>query len=560
MREIAALAALTGVLAVGSVTGAAAQSGPIVHRFSTTNADAVSASTLDTSPLDPSAMTATALTATALTATADCGGPSATPVPDGQAIVVSLPPAAPFTVGRINPYVWRHPMVADPSWRLTFEAFMYLPPLAVRAARDGQTTSLNTIVNQVIAFHGQNPDPGSDAYGWDEGTAQRRLQAENCLYSLTHDSRLVPGMTADANVQFGRRYYGPPYRPVHNHGLMANLRLVRAGELLGRSTWVTFALNRMAHEAPLAFSAAGTSWEQSSSYQLLDTRLWQSAADELAQHPAYAATTTAIRAVTTKALRVVGWFTEPDGRFVQIGDSDRGVGGTSQTRPGIFRDDAAGYAMGRWSRTDAATTYYTIRYGPSRRAHGHYDRGGLTWTTFGARVLVGPGRYDYGSALIDAWQRSPIANNVAIPQSGGYNDSASASIVAQTIQIPARAYRVVDLLYGRTHSRSIDIVNGAHRLVVRDAYSGGVAFRQYWHLDQSWRWVSTSPGGTALLFKNASGRHLTIKTTGRLYSLRRGSTTPFAGWNFPTFGVKAAAYQIAIRSYGTSVTTTFTVT
>lgn len=540
IKHVAALAVLTGVLAAGSVTGASADSGPIVHQFSTAIAGEISVS--------PLAATSQ-----------DCGAPSSTAVPNGQPIVVSLPPVAPFTVGKINPYVWRHPLDTNASWRLTFEAFMYLPPLAVRAARDGQSLSLNTIVNQVAAFHTQNPDPGSNAYGWDEGTAERRLQTENCLYSLTHSSRLVPGMVADANVQFGSRYYGPPYRQVHNHGLMANLRVLRAGELLGHSTWVSIALNRMAHEAPLAFSAAGTSWEQSSGYQKLNTDLWQQAADQLALHPAYAATTTAIRAITAKALRVEGWFTEPDGKFVQIGDADRTPGATSETRAGTFRDDAAGYAMGRWSRTDPLTTYYTIRYGPSRRAHGHYDRGGITWTTDGARVLVGPGRYDYGTASIDNWRTSPIAQNVAIPLTGTYNDKASARISGETIQAPARAYGVVDLLYGRTHTRDVDFVNATHKLVVRDYFSGGAAFRQYWHLDPSWRWVSTSPGGTALVFKNAAGRHLTIRTTGRLYSLRRGSTSPYAGWVFPSYGVKAPAYQIAIRSYGTSVTTTFTV-
>jgi len=522
------------MVAAGMVA-ASAQTGPIVHQFAMSG-DAV-----------------------ALATTSDCGGPSATAVPDGQPIVVSLPPAAPFTVGKINPYVWRHPMVSDPAWRLKFEAFMYLPPLAARAARDGQTTSLATIVNQAIAFHAQNPDPDSNSYGWDEGTAQRRLQTENCLYSLTHNSRLVPGMTADAKVQFGWRYYGPPYHPVHNHGLMANLRIVRAGELLGHSSWVSLALSRMAHEAPLAFSAAGSSWEQAAGYQLFNAQLWQSAADVLATHAAYSTTTTAIRTVVAKALRVAGWFTEPDGKFVQIGDTDRSKGATSETRPGTFLDNAAGYAMGRWSRTDLATSYYTIRYGPSRRAHGHDDRGAITWTTDGSRVLVGPGRYGYGSAPIDTWRILPVAQNVAIPLSGRYDDSARAWMAAVTIQAPARAYRVEDQLYGRTHVRSIDIVNATHRLVVRDAFSGGAAFRQYWHLDPTWRWVATSPGRTVVVFTNAAGRHLTIRTNGRLYSMRRGSLSPVAGWTFPSYGVKNAAYQIAIGSYGTSVTTTFTV-
>jgi hypothetical protein len=37
---------------------------------------------------------------------------------------------------------------------------------------------------QVSAFNTQNPDPGTAQYGWDEGTALRRLETLNCLYWL----------------------------------------------------------------------------------------------------------------------------------------------------------------------------------------------------------------------------------------------------------------------------------------------------------------------------------------------------------------------------------------
>jgi hypothetical protein len=549
-KLVAALAVLTGLVTVGTVDPATAQSGPPIHRFSVpTDADVVSV----TSPeFDGQVATAN------ITSAPDCGAASSTAVPDGQPIVVSLPPAAPFTVGHINPYVWRHPMVADPSWRLHFEGFMYLPPLAVRASRDGQLKSLATIVGQVVAFHSANPDPGTSRYGWDEGTAQRRLQVENCLYELSHDTRLVTSMASDVRVQLGPRYYGPPNFPVHNHGLMANLRMVRAGELLNHPIWVSTALDRMRREAPLAFSPAGTTWEQSSSYQQVDTSLWQQAANQLAQRTQYATVAAAIRATTAKAARVVGWMTEPDGKTVQIGDSDNAAGAPTLTRSGVFRDTAAGYVIGRWLRTDPRTMYYTLRFGPSRRAHGQYDRGSLTWSVLGTRVLVGPGRFNYGTTAMGTWRLAPIAHNMAIPLTGYYSDRASASLTGYTIQAQAHAYRIVDSLYGRTHTRDVDFLHATHRLVVRDAFAGGASFRQYWHLDPAWRLVSAPVNGTVMVFRTATGRVLRITTTGRLSGVVRGSTSPVAGWNFPSQGVRYPAYQISIRSQGTSVTTTFT--
>ncbi|MEV7625942.1 hypothetical protein [Actinoplanes sp. NPDC089786] len=147
-----------------------------------------------------------------------CGPAAPSPVPDGRPIRVVMPPAKAFTVGAIPAAMWRRPPVTDPTWRLTFQGLMWVRPLARRAALDGQQKSLAALVRQVVLFHRQNPDPGSNGYGWDEGTALRRLEAENCLFTLTRSAALIPGMTADVRVLTGPRYYGPPRYAVHNHG------------------------------------------------------------------------------------------------------------------------------------------------------------------------------------------------------------------------------------------------------------------------------------------------------------------------------------------------------
>src|SRR5262249_13178525 len=146
-----------------------------------------------------------------------------------------------------------NPPVADPTWRMTYDGFMYLPPLAGRAAYDGNLVALTTMASQLVAFHTADPDPGTSQYGWDEGTAERRLLSENCVYAVSRDPRLVDLIAADVQVQLGSRYYGPPYHQVHNHGLMANLQLIRAGELLNQPEWVTLATDRMRRESVLAF-------------------------------------------------------------------------------------------------------------------------------------------------------------------------------------------------------------------------------------------------------------------------------------------------------------------
>ncbi|HVN13376.1 MAG TPA: hypothetical protein VMT69_14875 [Kineosporiaceae bacterium] len=119
-----------------------------------------------------------------------CGAPAADPVPDGQPIVVSIPPGPSFTVGQIPATWWKTPPYGDGGWQLQLRGFTWVQPLAQRAYLDGQAQSLAALVEQTLAFHAQNPDPGTststttanaNAWGWDEGTALRRLGAENCL-------------------------------------------------------------------------------------------------------------------------------------------------------------------------------------------------------------------------------------------------------------------------------------------------------------------------------------------------------------------------------------------
>jgi hypothetical protein len=343
---------------------------------------------------------------------------------------------------------------------------------------------------------------------------------------------------------------------------MANLQLVRAGDLLAVPSWKSTAIKRMTSEAPLAFSRLGTSYEQSSMYQLVNANLWAQAVAVLNASPGGQTAAATINASVTAARTVYRWMTEPDGGIVQVGDSDEQpgtVGAPIAAR--VLRDDQAGWIIGRWSWTDPYTTYYTVRYGPGRRAHGHHDRaGGVTWSTWGVRVLVGPGRFSYDAAdRYNAYQIGPQGQNVALPDARAVTN-ASAAVLASKVQAPAHAWTIKDRMFGIDHTRGINIDRDRRTLVVGDAFPAAALWRQRWHLDPAWRLVSGGANGTKLVFSHPSGRRLTVTTTGRVSSVLRGVTWPPAGWHFPRFRSRVWAPEIVIRSYGRACTTTFTVT
>jgi hypothetical protein len=493
-----------------------------------------------------------------------CGAAAADPVPDGAPITVKLGSGPTFTVGAIPPSWWRKPPYGDAGWQLQLRGMIWAAPLAQRADQDGQVGSLRALVDQVLAFHRQNPDPGTgtaastanaNAWGWDEGTALRRLATENCLYTVTKDLRLAAAIAADVRVEFGRRYYGPPRYIAHNHGVWADLGVVRAADLLGRKDWATRSINRLLTDAPKPWTPAGTSIEQSSSYHTFNVELWAQVADMLAAHGVSPASVKRVRDLVIEAGRVSAWLTEPDGRLVVLGDSEASAGvrlppWTART----FRDDRAGLIVGRWSWTDPATTYYTLRYGPPRIAHGQQERAGITWSPQGLRVLVGPGKAPFDPAgSYRAWGTGPAAHNVSTVDGRALDRKAWVSVKASTVRPTAHTWATQDRLFGVGHVRTYAILGNTGTLTVKDTYDGRAVFRQYWHLDPGWALTSRSPDGKRLRFASA-GRTLTVTSTG-MAAVLRGVARPVAGWNFPDGSSRVPADEIQVKAAGTATTT-----
>jgi hypothetical protein len=496
------------------------------------------------------------------TADANCGDAAPDPIPDYAPIDVLIHPATtPFTVGKITAAMWKSPPLNEATWKLNFWGLTWIKPLARRAAIDGRQDALDVLMAQAVAFHHDNPDPGTTDYGWDEAAATLRLETENCLYALSPATALAAVMTQDAAVVLGPRYYGPPIFAVHNHGLMANLQLVRAADELNKPSWKQTAVTRMAAEAPLAFSAQGIAYEQSSGYQILNADLWQRAAAVLEGATGYESAASTIRTTVDKARTAYSWMTEPDDHIVQIGDSDQAAGVPADLGSArVLRDDQTGWIIGRWSWTDPNASYYTVRYGPGRRGHGQFDNsGGVTWSTKGVRVLVGPGRFSYDSTSnYNRYQTSPNSHNVAIPD-GGVVRPVGATLVSSLVQAPAHAWNVTDQGFGITHTRNVNINRDVPQMRVNDKFPTATLWRQSWHLDPQWTLSAGGPNSTQLTFIHPSGRILTITTTGRVSSIQEGITRPPQGWHFPAFGQRVWAPEIVIRSYGKACDTTFAI-
>lgn len=488
--------------------------------------------------------------------TARCERASPQRVRDGRPITVTVPGGAPFTVGA-EPWGARARARMDPTWQLEVYGLTWLPPLVRRARQDGQQEVVRRLLDVVPRFTAQNPDHGGIDRGWDEGTALRRLESLVCLYVQTKDARLIPAMDADAAVLLGPRYYGPPNHRVHNHGLMANVRLIAAGRLIGRPAWVQKASERIRAEAPHAFSEIGLTYEQSTAYQIINTNMWADAGRMLREFVPDDPVVADVRELVTRAQGAAAWVTEPDGGIVQIGDARRrpGVASPCPTSPRrILRDDAAGYGIGRWSQTDPATTYYSLRYGPARRAHGHRDQGSVTWSAGGRRIVVGTGFFGYDAADPRvAYGSSPAAANTAVPRGGGSGQGYRVTALRDDGDV--HTWTLDGTPYGTGQRRTVAVDAARRTLTATDELSDGVTpMEQRWHLDPQWRLERAGPIALTL---RAGADRLHVRVQGGTARVVRGSNRPLGGWVFPEPGKAVSAAEIVV-SGRPGVRTTFT--
>lgn len=394
----------------------------------------------------------------------------------------------------------RTPPINDVTFAMWFRAMAWLVPVAVDAYLYGAPDDI-ALVNAYVARYSIDPDPGSAtstavamafATGWDEGTNLRRQQVLNCLMVLTPSAE-VRGLldaTIGANLDVNR-YYGLPHNHPHNHGAMANLALIDSSDVLGRPELLDAAQARLVRDSGALVDACGMMFEQSAYYQRVNAGLWHSIVATLQAHGRVAAATT-VGAASGRLDAALRHLVRPDGQLEIIGD---GYPVTIVERPPLTTPrrmlcTATGWASARTSWLPTASSY-TLRFGPSRRMHGHADHGGVTWYRAGRPILEDAGGTD---ALSDA-QRTLMRSNAShnVLTATGVTLASATSLIRFASNRQRDLYVVRDRASGITRTRSLFVDPSLPLLVVFDRASSTTArtYRQYWHFDVRWQWDAT---------------------------------------------------------------------
>jgi hypothetical protein len=410
---------------------------------------------------------------------------------------------------------WRAEHPTNPAMTQYFHSSAWLMPPRPRDI----SRSVALLVDQATA----NPDPGGlhnrqslVASGWLEAAVTLRLTTVLCVHEMASASdrrRLLPVINALIHAaKDDRRYYGPPFAPPHNHGVMSDRVLLEAAEILGRPDLARFAETRLARQLSGLYDSCGLNHEQSNGYQHLHASLWH----QVSKLQITSGFRSRVNNELNRIRKAADALTWPDGmsppigngRTRQISNLDRVSGNLSLFCP------STGWFSWRNSRADV-TQQVIARFGPATAFHGHDDKGSVIWWVGegaqGRQILVDRGLSGKNSDSLRAYSESPKAHATLLWDGGsalqlsGHRVHRNNATVLTMKGSPGPAIG--------TWTRSVTMKPSRSTLVIRDKVAGPAGSRPATSnlpLDPAWR--PTRVPGT---FMASDGTKVVITCTSR---------------------------------------------
>ncbi|GAA2204628.1 hypothetical protein GCM10009850_004640 [Nonomuraea monospora] len=420
-------------------------------------------------------------------------------VMDGLVTFVKLPP-----VRLTTPVDWTANPHGNRSWALHLHTLRWMGRLVSAYERTGDQACLDRARAVTDDWIDANPRHGAGVspWAWAEHAVALRAPALVCLSEHVHTPRLW-----DSLAEHGEVLADPSlYREGHNHGLDQDIALLVVGCRLGRARWRDLAVRRMTASAELAVDAQGVLHEQAPRYGLYVHRRLGVALRAIRESGAEVPERLVARRRALESY--VAHATQPDGTLVPIGDSpaDARADGFAHEGP-LVRVFDGGYVFGRSAWDDPSAAYYSIRFGPGRRLHGHEDHLGLTYSAQGRRILVESGFHSYERTGYTDWTRSPQAHNVPIPTTGTFRPGTPTHLLHSSIGPSSQTYELADDAYGPLRTRRVTVNHDPDTVAVFDTVASGT-LRSLWHFDPAFEVASRRDG--AVVLRDPGGFHVTV--------------------------------------------------
>ncbi|GGK70180.1 hypothetical protein Sme01_27870 [Sphaerisporangium melleum] len=489
--------------------------------------------------------------------TAECQGdwlpatPTSAQVMSGEVQFLDLPPVK---IGQaIN---WRWSPYKNRSWDMVFSSLRWVGRLVADYETSGDDKLLARATELIKSWVESNPRGGSGAsqYAWQEHPIALRAPVLVCLSRHVKASWLTGSL-----VDHARMLADPAlYEKGHNHGLDQDIALLRIGCRTGHKEWSELAIRRMTGSVKLDIDSQGALQEQAPRYGIYVHERLKVGMEAIEDCGRKVPAEIKKRWATLEGY--ITHATEPSGFMVPIGDGGADVKPAGYEHPKktvqVFR---AGYVFGRTKWDEPGSAYYSIRFGPGLKFHGHEDHMGVTYYAQGHDVLVEAGFHSYERSAYRYWTMSPEAHNVPVVVGRPFRGRTATSLVGSSVKDGRQVYRFADKAYGVRRDRTVLVNHGDDLMAVLDTVPAGERIRGYWHLDPALTPVSTSGG--RVVVKDKAGWKATLVqlampscTPVGGQSVVRGQTGPYQGWVSPSYMGKVPASVVVSPPAGSLLT------
>lgn len=373
---------------------------------------------------------------------------------------------------------WRMDPYRNRSWALNLHSLRWIGRLVVAFETTGDAAPLRRAEQTAHDWVKDNPRGGAgiSEWAWAEHAIALRAPALVCLSTYVKADWLSDSLVEHAEVLSDPALY----EGGHNHGLDQDIALLGIGCRLGVAEWRDLALRRMTDSAQRAIDGQGTLHEQAPRYGVYVHQRLGVAFHSIKECGVGVPSALSARRAALESY--IGHAIQPDGRLTAIGDGPADMRPTGFPRPrttvGVFD---GGYVFGRtgWTRDSA---FYSIRFGPPRRYHGHEDHMSVTYQAKGRDVLVEAGFHSYEKGAYPKWTVTPEAHNVPVVEGQPFRPGTATRLVGSSITSTRQSYEFTDDAYGVSRTRKVLVNHGRDVLAVLDEVPEGHTLRNLWHL------------------------------------------------------------------------------
>lgn len=437
----------------------------------------------------------------------------------------------------------------DNSWVSGLHNMTFIYPLFEAYIETGDQRYLQQAEGWLRDWVRDNiPSPESD-WAWIDRVAALRTQVMACSSAFIGVPEWL-SVSMDQHAEFladPENYSGP-----WNHGLDQDLGLLAVGCTLEETEMIDEALDRSRASVQTMVDEQGVTNEQAVGYHYYDWTLFTELAEEISrcgQEPID------VLDRRHEIPRFMAHATQPDGRWVPIGDSypapAKSIPDTmleyaaTAGRSGVLpEDDVAvfdrGWIFGRtgWGtdRPFQDEAFYSIRFGPGREVHGHRDHTSITYFADGQNLLTEAGFGGYQKGLFRSFEQGEAAHNQVVIRDGGrYRWDATTVLNMSEVTEDSHAFDLFDRPYaGIDRRRTVLFVVDSEVMVIRDSLvlndpsMDAVTFQQLWHLPAGAD-VDVEPG-RAVSRTSTSELHIVQVGDGLELTVVEGQDEPLQGW------------------------------